>query len=95
MRLALRELRRRPERFVNMLRTLKLTSPMSVGSWILATFVKIDPDTDLPFTVGETFIFSTWLTTVLAAIMGVLALAALAGASFGLILYYRLTAPKG
>lgn len=28
----------RPERFVNMLRTLKLTSPMSVGSWILATF---------------------------------------------------------
>lgn len=28
----------RPERFVNMLRTIKLTSPMSVGSWILATF---------------------------------------------------------
>ncbi len=41
-------------------------------SWILATFVKIDPDTDLPFTVGLTFIFSTWLTTVLAAIMGTL-----------------------
>lgn len=41
-------------------------------SWILATFVKIDPDTDLPFTVGETFIFSTWLTTVLAAIMATL-----------------------
>lgn len=41
-------------------------------SWILATFVKIDPDTDLPFNVGETFIFSTWLTTVLASIMGTL-----------------------
>ena len=41
-------------------------------SWILATFVKTDPDTDLPFTVGDTFIFSTWLTTVLAVIMGTL-----------------------
>jgi len=38
-------------------------------SWILAVFVKIDPDTNLPFNVGETFIFSTWLTTILAAIM--------------------------
>src|SRR5699024_3956684 len=28
----------RPERFVNMLRTLKVTSPMSVGSWILTAF---------------------------------------------------------
>ncbi|MEB3070774.1 NrfD/PsrC family molybdoenzyme membrane anchor subunit [[Mycobacterium] vasticus] len=28
----------RPERFVNMLRTIKLTSPMSVGSWILSAF---------------------------------------------------------
>jgi hypothetical protein len=27
----------RPERFVNMLRVFKVTSPMSVGSWILAT----------------------------------------------------------
>ena len=41
-------------------------------SWILATFVKTDPDTDLPFTIGETFIFSTWLTTVLAVVMGTL-----------------------
>ncbi len=41
-------------------------------SWILATFVKTDPDTHLPFTVGETFIFSTWLTTVLAVVMGTL-----------------------
>ena len=28
----------RPERFLNMLRTIKLTSPMSVGSWILSSF---------------------------------------------------------
>lgn len=28
----------RPERFVNMLRTIKLTSPMSLGSWILSGF---------------------------------------------------------
>lgn len=28
----------KPSRFVNMLRTVKLTSPMSVGSWILAGF---------------------------------------------------------
>jgi formate-dependent nitrite reductase membrane component NrfD len=28
----------RPERFLNMLRTIKLTSPMSVGSWILTAF---------------------------------------------------------
>ena len=41
-------------------------------SWILATFVKTDPDTHLPFNVGETFIFSTWLTTVLATIVGAL-----------------------
>ena len=28
----------RPERFLNMLRTFKLTSPMSVGTWILSTY---------------------------------------------------------
>lgn len=28
----------RPERFLNMMRTVKLTSPMSVGSWILTGF---------------------------------------------------------
>ena len=28
----------RPERFLHMLRTFKLTSPMSVGSWILSAF---------------------------------------------------------
>jgi ABC-2 type transport system permease protein len=41
-------------------------------SWILATFVKTDPDTYLPFTIGETFVFSTWLTMVLAIVMGTL-----------------------
>lgn len=41
-------------------------------SWILATFVKTDPQTDELFTVGDTFIFSTWLTTVLATVMGTL-----------------------
>jgi ABC-2 type transport system permease protein len=43
-------------------------------SWILATFVKTDPDTHLPFTVGETFVFSTWLTMVLAIVMGALSI---------------------
>src|SRR6202007_3456526 len=28
----------RPERFLNMMRTVKLTSPMSLGSWILSSF---------------------------------------------------------
>src|SRR3712207_4252456 len=28
----------RPERFLNMLRTVKFTSPMSVGTWILSTY---------------------------------------------------------
>jgi len=28
----------RPERFLNMLRVIKLTSPMSIGSWILSAF---------------------------------------------------------
>jgi ABC-2 type transport system permease protein len=41
-------------------------------SWILATFVKTDPNTHEVFTVGQTFIFSTWLSTVLAVIMGTL-----------------------
>ena len=41
-------------------------------SWILATFVKTDPDTHEVFTVAQTFIFSTWLTTVMAVIMGTL-----------------------
>ncbi|MCU1399882.1 MAG: hypothetical protein JWN62_2991 [Acidimicrobiales bacterium] len=41
-------------------------------SWILATFVKTDPNTGLPFRIGQTFVFSTWLTMVLAIVMGTL-----------------------
>jgi len=41
-------------------------------SWILATFVKSDPDTHEVFTIAQTFIFSTWLTTVMTVIMGTL-----------------------
>ena len=41
-------------------------------SWILATFVQTDPYTDEPFTIAQTFIFSTWLTTVLGTIAGTL-----------------------
>jgi ABC-2 type transport system permease protein len=62
------------------LRSLRSTPAVLVGiaivgvalSWILATFVKTDPYNDEPFTISQTFIFSTWLTTVLAAIMGAL-----------------------
>ncbi len=41
-------------------------------SWIIATFVKTDPNTHEVFTVAKAFIFSTWLTTVLAVVMGTL-----------------------
>jgi len=52
---------------------LGLTVAMGVLlSLILAIFVKTDPNTHEPFTVGETFIFSTWLSTVLAVIVGTL-----------------------
>jgi ABC-2 type transport system permease protein len=44
-------------------------------SWILATFVKTDLDTHLPLTIGQTFVFSTWLTMVLAIVMGTLSFA--------------------
>lgn len=43
-----------------------------VLSWILAVFVKTDPDTHEVFTVGNMFSFSTWLSTVLAIVMGTL-----------------------
>ena len=41
-------------------------------SWILATFFKTDPNTHLPFEIGQTFVFSTWLTMILAIVMGTL-----------------------
>ncbi len=55
-----------------------LVAVVAIGvmlSWILATFVKTDPDTHLPFTIGQTFVFSTWLTMVLAIVMGALSFA--------------------
>ncbi len=62
------------------LRSLRSTPAILAGtivigillSWILATFVKTDPDTDAAFIVSETFIFSSWFTTMLAAIAGTL-----------------------
>lgn len=38
----------RPERFLNMLRMLKVTSPLSVGSWILASFSTLAGGRQLP-----------------------------------------------
>ncbi|MDO8362637.1 MAG: ABC transporter permease [Actinomycetota bacterium] len=43
-----------------------------VMSWVLATFVKTDPYEHLPFTVSNSFMTSTWLTTVMAVIAGIL-----------------------
>lgn len=43
-----------------------------VMSWVLATFVKTDPYDHLPFTVANTFMTATWLTTVMAVIVGIL-----------------------
>ncbi len=43
-----------------------------VIAWVLAVFVKTDPDTNEVFTVGNTFIFSTWLSAVLAIVAGTL-----------------------
>ncbi|MGB8857845.1 MAG: ABC transporter permease [Ilumatobacteraceae bacterium] len=43
-----------------------------VMSWVLATFVKTDPYEHKAFTVANTFMAATWLTTVLAVIVGIL-----------------------
>lgn len=43
-----------------------------VLAWVLAVFVKIDPDTNEVFTIGNTFIFSTWLSAVLSMVTGTL-----------------------
>ena len=52
---------------------LAATVVLGLGmSWILATIVKTDPYNDEPFTISQTFIVSTVLTTVLAAIAGIL-----------------------
>lgn len=41
-------------------------------SWILATFVKTDPYQHKPFTVANSFMVSSWLTTMLAVIAGII-----------------------
>ena len=43
-----------------------------VMSFVLAIFVKTDPYEHLPFTVANSFMASSWLTTMLAIIVGVL-----------------------
>jgi len=40
--------------------------------WVLAVFVKTDPDTLEAFTVGNSFSFPAWLSTVLAVVTGTL-----------------------
>ena len=54
-----------------------LAAVVAIGvllSWILATFVKTDPNTHVPFTIGKTFVFSTWLTMILAIVGGTLSI---------------------
>ena len=41
-------------------------------SLILGAVVKTDPYDDLPFTIGNTFLVSTWLTTIFAVVAGTL-----------------------
>lgn len=43
-----------------------------VLAWVLAVFVKTDLDTNEVFTVANTYIFSTWLSAVLAIVTGTL-----------------------
>ena len=51
-----------------------LTSVIGVGmSLILGKVVKTDPYDHLPFTIGNTFLVSTWLTTLFAVVVGLLA----------------------
>ena len=40
--------------------------------WVLAVFVKTDPDTLEAFTVGNSFSFPTWLSAVMAVVAGTL-----------------------
>lgn len=62
------------------LRSLRSNQAILVGTgaigivlaWVLAVFVKTDVDTDEVFTVANTFIFSTWLSTVLTMVAATL-----------------------
>jgi len=50
-----------------------LTAAIGVGmSVILGKVVKTDPYEDLPFTIGNTFLVSSWLTTLFAVVAGTL-----------------------
>jgi ABC-2 type transport system permease protein len=52
---------------------LAATVALGLGmSWVLATVVKTDPYDHEPFTISQTFVVSTVLTTVLAALAGTL-----------------------
>ena len=52
----------RPARFVNMLRVFKVTSPMSVGTWILSAYTPFAlirrRDTSVPTSATETLVIS-------------------------------------
>jgi ABC-type transport system involved in multi-copper enzyme maturation permease subunit len=49
-----------------------LTAAVGIGmSLILGKVVETDPYDHLPFTIGNTFLVSTWLTTLLAVVAGV------------------------
>lgn len=49
------------------------TTAVGIGLvWVLAVFVRTDPDTQEAFTVGNSFSFPTWLSTVLAVVAGTL-----------------------
>ena len=50
-----------------------LTAMIGIGmSLVLAKVVKTDPYDDLPFTISNTFLVSTWLTTIFAVVAGTL-----------------------
>ncbi len=50
-----------------------LAAVAGVGlSFVLGRFVKTDPYDHLPFTIGNTFIVSSWLTTLFAVVAGTL-----------------------
>lgn len=50
-----------------------LTATIGVGmALILGRVVRTDPYDHLPFTIGNTFLVSTWLTTLLAVVAGTL-----------------------
>jgi hypothetical protein len=68
----------RPERFLNMLRTIKLTSPMSLGSWILSAFsvgTSVAAASEIDRMTGERLPLGP-LRTVLRAVEGPAGLAA-------------------